>query len=151
MRFSNQINWIKDNQSKMVAVQKEIRASCKKLERDIRRIVAQRLKEAFPTVTFIDGDWLVGVDGGSMTDKWTPEVYFYSINGNLLSKEGFWFEETFEKFQKIEPPVNTKEFLVFLKEMSKELGVRCRFYRHEPHMADKVAVAIDSEYGGDDL
>lgn len=153
MKFTNQVAKIKSHQDKLVVIEKDIKTGCKRLEKDIKKLVATRLKENFPNTKFIDElDWLVGVDGGCMTNRWTPEVYFYSVSGFQLSKKGFWFEDTIEKFEKVKPPINTREFLAFLKDLSVELGVKCRMIRHEPYWAtERAAARLDSQFGDDDL
>jgi len=67
-----------------------------------------------------------------MTDKWKPEVFFYSVAGIHLSKKG-WYKDTPTGVESVKPPIPTQEFLVFLKELSKELGVNCRMVRQEPY------------------
>ncbi len=120
--FADQVTKIKLLQAQIPLIEKSVR----NLRNNVEKHVEQRLNEKFPGIKF---EFYALVDVGYLTTDWKPEVYFNQVNDCELSGKGVW-HNWYD--QRVKPPVPTKKFLEFLKELSQELGMKCKMGRREP-------------------
>ncbi len=148
MNFKTQVEKIKSTQEELIKNKKIIEKECKQLEKSLEKFILNKLKKSFPDVEWKENDWLVGVFTGCMTDRWEPGVWFYSVGGKEVNKKNIWYDdiadysiEDYPNLVKVKAPIPTKKFLDFLKQLSEEIGIKCKLSRrryelHTAHQRD---------------
>lgn len=117
MRFqttSSQISNIKTRQEDLARQQRDIRELVKELGEFLDSTFMLNWNQTFPGTK---PEIIPGVDGGSMTNTWEPEVYLYSINGIRPAENGRWYDGDREAT----PPVmlsKLQEFLLLFLQMT---------------------------------
>lgn len=107
-----QIGRIKALQEDLVHLQGKIRGQIGELGKYLDEVFTLNWDQTFPGTK---PEFITGVDGGSMTNRWEPEVYLYAIDDIRPAENGKWYEGSIER----PPPVmlsRLQEFtLAFLR------------------------------------
>jgi hypothetical protein len=142
--FAKKITQIKKLQEKIPEIEKRV----KYLTQQVEKHVNKRLKERYPGIHF---NWCGDMAGGCMTNKWTPEVFFFSVNdcewdGKDWYKFVFVGGDSFDTWEKVESPISTREFKKFLKELSSELGMPVTFGPSLSIRCWQERIGMDDDY-----
>ncbi len=142
MEIKKQIKDIVDIQEKYEEAKKDILSRCKKLEKTLSREILQRLRDAFPDVSFRPEDLLICTDTGCLTNRWQAEVYLESIDSYLFSDDRFWYEQDFGSFTKVDAPVSMNQLRKCLKAISEDFGIKFKLLRNKPYSSN---IQIDED------
>lgn len=121
--FSKKVERVKKIQDRLAKLQRLIRSEVDKMDKEVTLYIQQRWDETFPGR---EVHFLTGFIGGCLTNKWDAKVFFYSVdNAEIL--EGDWYrrENWDDELKIVEPSIPTNKLKRFLKELSKETGVKC--------------------------
>lgn len=141
MEIKKQIKDIVDIQEKYEETKKDILSKCKKLEKTLSKEILQRLRDAFPGVSFKPEDLLICTESGCLTNRWSAEVYLESIDSYLFSDDGFWYEQDFGSFTKVDAPAAMTKLRKCLKSISEDFGIKFKLLRNKPYSSN---IQIDS-------
>lgn len=127
MNYAKEIRTIKLLQDRFVKIQQNVQLRIKKIQSDLTAVIQAEWDKVFPG---INAHFLSGLEGGCMTNKWEPKVYFYSVEG-LEHHKGQFYDIYGDDIPrgtiiKKKPPIPIKKLRAFLKRMSEKTGVNCR-------------------------
>lgn len=139
MNVTKTVAGIRKLQERYVATQDEIKERIKSLDKEVNRIVGERLAAEFPDADFY---YLTSFHCSSLTDKWRPQVFLYRVN-NLHYTGSYWCQG-FAADDRVPPPVPTRRLLGFLKDLSEEVGVKVTLVRQKPYTSgDDMDIDFD--------
>lgn len=117
------------------AIHKKVRRSIKKLERDFKDLLTNRMATEFPGIIF---HWVGSMEGGCMTAKWKADAFLTSISvdGTLywLSKHGWYTQCSITNIVTwVDEPFDGAKLHRIMEAITQETDVGLSIFEKEPY------------------